>query len=361
MPEFDPLNERLKKQYEDILLHGRHHASRTVEAAWKSINLFETFTGRQPFTKFTAEQAKGFRHWLAKQVNPKGTPLSMASMRSTLANVREFMLWLTLHPKVGKSINRQAVEYFHLSSNDNRAARASKPRQVPTVEQVRQAVEAMPCGTDIEKRDRALMAFVAITGVRDGALVSLTLKDVDIAQKVVWQDPKHVKTKFGKGIYTALVPVDAWLEHVVVAWVDYARQDLKLRDDDPMFPATLVRQNPDTLSFEVVGVGREPWKGARAVRDIFKIAFTKVGLPYFHPHTCRHMLINWGMENMSQLEFKALSQNLGHENAMTSYNAYGYIQPDRQVKLLRGLGQRSAGLSGMSEEELWTELMRRRS
>lgn len=358
MPEFAPLNERLKKQYEDILLNGRHHAVRTVDGVWKAINLFETFTGRQPFTKFNAEQAKGFRHWLAKQTTPKGAPLSIASMRSTLANVREFFLWLALHPKMKKRINPQMVEYLHLSNNDNRAARASKPRQVPTVTQIRQAVEAMPCTTDIEHRDRALMALVAITGVRDGALVGLRLKDVDVGQKVMWQDPKHVKTKFGKGIYTAFVPVDAWLEEVVLAWVAYARQVLKLEDDDPLFPATLVRQNPDTLSFEVVGVGRAPWKNAQAVRQIFKTAFMRAGLPYFHPHTCRHMLINWGMEHTNQIEFKALSQNLGHENAMTSYNSYGYIQPDKQVKLLRGLGQRSASLVGVSKAELLAELVR---
>ncbi len=39
MPEFNPLNERLKKEYEDALLHGAHKEPRTVDAAWKDINL----------------------------------------------------------------------------------------------------------------------------------------------------------------------------------------------------------------------------------------------------------------------------------------------------------------------------------
>lgn len=359
MPEFNPLNEKLKKQYEEALLHGRHRERRTVDAAWKAITLFERFTGRQTFTAFSGEQAKGYKNFLAKQVNEKGEPLSLATVRANLSNVRDFFLWLALHPQVGRKVDGRAVEFLRLSTNDDRAGRASKPKIAPRVEQVSQALLAMPDGTAIEKRNRAIIAFTALTVVRDAALISLKLGDVDVEKRTVWQDPKHVKTKFRKAIWTGFVAIDPLWEQVVVEWVRYARQELGMGDSDPLFPTTEIGNNPETLELEVVGLSRQHWSNANPVRKIFKEAFEKAGLPYFHPHTFRNMVATWGMENLSQLEFKALSQNMGHEQAMTTYNAYGYLLPEKQVQLIHGVGRAKAELTAITTAELLAEVARR--
>ncbi|PZP40151.1 MAG: recombinase XerC [Pseudomonas fluorescens] len=360
MPQFDPLNEKLKKLYEESLTYAGHREHRTVDATWKSIVMFETATGRKPFTSFSTEQAKAFRHYLEKQTTEKGDPLSLASMRSHLANVRAFFLWLRMHPKVGKKINGQATEYLHLSRNEDRAARASKPRQVPTIDQMRQAIAAMPHETELEKRDRAVIALAACTAARDAALISLRLEDVDVANRTVWQNPKHVRTKYRKGINTTWVPVVPEWEEIVVQWVEFLRQEKGFGDKDPLFPLTLVELNPDKQEFEEKGLSSDFWKSAAAVRAIFRKGFERVGLPYFHPHTCRHMLTNWMMENGSQQEFKALSQNLGHEHVMTTYNSYGSLSVETQRKLIRNIGQRNDSLAGVTDDELWAEMARRR-
>ncbi|PIZ31037.1 MAG: recombinase XerC [Alphaproteobacteria bacterium CG_4_10_14_0_8_um_filter_53_9] len=361
MPEYNPVNEKLKKQYEEALLHGKHQQKKTVDAVWKAITQFETFTGRQSFSTFNKEQAKGFKVWLEKQTNPKGEPLSLASLRSTLAAVREFFIWLAIHPQMRRHIDPRAAEYLHLSKNEDRAARASKPRSIPTLEQMRQAIMGMPHETDVEKRDRAIMAFLAMTAMRDAALISLRLEDVNLEKMTVWQDPKHVKTKFRKGIYTALIPLEPLFSNIVVEWVRYLREDLKRSPKSPLFPSTEVKANPETLAFEVTGLSETPWASAAAVRDIFKTAFERVGLPYFHPHTCRHMIIAWGMERLNLQEMKALSQNLGHDNMMTTYNSYGYIQPEKQVSLLHDIGYRGEKLATLTTEELMEEYMRRKA
>lgn len=59
MPEYNALNERLKKQYEDLLLHDDYREQRTADAVWKAINLFEHYTGRRDFAAVDTEQAKG--------------------------------------------------------------------------------------------------------------------------------------------------------------------------------------------------------------------------------------------------------------------------------------------------------------
>lgn len=69
---YNPLNERLKKQYEDTLLHENYRDKSTANAVWKAINFFEDFTGKADFTTFDAEQAKAFKRWVVKQENGKG-------------------------------------------------------------------------------------------------------------------------------------------------------------------------------------------------------------------------------------------------------------------------------------------------
>ena len=66
MPEFNPINELIKKQYEEALIHGRCRDHKTVKAVWDAITLFERFTGKADFQTFNSEQAKGFKKWLEK-------------------------------------------------------------------------------------------------------------------------------------------------------------------------------------------------------------------------------------------------------------------------------------------------------
>jgi len=51
-------------------------------------------------------------------------------------------------------------------------------------------------GTDIERRNRALIAFTILTGARDSAIASIKLKHIDLIHRGVKQDAREVKTKF---------------------------------------------------------------------------------------------------------------------------------------------------------------------
>ena len=48
-------------------------------------------------------------------------------------------------------------------------------------------------------------------------------------------------------------------------------------------------------------------------------------------------------------EFKAWSQNLGHEQVLTTFSSYGQVGADRQAELIRRVGQRQ-GTSGPKAE-----------
>ena len=56
----------------------------------------------------------------------------------------------------------------------------------------------MPTDGEVDRRNRALIAFILMTGMRDTAVASLRMKHIDIARALVTQDPREVRTKFRK-------------------------------------------------------------------------------------------------------------------------------------------------------------------
>lgn len=111
--------------------------------------------------------------------------------------------------------------------------------------------------------------------------------------------------------------------------------------DDPLFPATKVGQDVQRR-FRAEGLDRRRWNNAGPIRAIFRRAFVAAGLPYFHPHSLRKTLAQLG-ERLCHTpeEFKAWSQNLGHEKVMTTFSSYGAVAPNRQGEILGKLSMAS--------------------
>ena len=107
------------------------------------------------------------------------------------------------------------ADYVNLSDKDTRIATARRQRPVPTLEQIRHTITKMPAGSEIEQRDRALMAFALLTGARDTALASIKLKHVDLLAGSLYQDAREVKTKFSKTFTTHFFPVGDDLRQIV--------------------------------------------------------------------------------------------------------------------------------------------------
>ena len=359
MTGYNPENERVKKQYEEALLHGRHREPRTVDAVWRAINSFEQFTERKSFKSFSTDQAKGFKRWLAKQVNSKGQPLSLSTVRSTLSNLRDFFAWLVTHPQYVRKVDGRGIDYLRLSDNEERAGRATREKIPPTVEDVRRVLENMPFESDIERRDRAIVAFILLTGVRDGSLISLKQKDVDLNKREIWQDPKHVKTKNRKGITSQFIPIDDFANDIVLDWLAHSRNVLGMNGAAPLFPKQRIVNNPETLQFEACGLSTDHWANATPVREIFHKAFIAAGLPKCQPHTIRNTIAIWGLENCSQLQFKAISQSLGHEHAMTTYNSYGNLPHHDVRKAFSSIGTGNSELANLSTEAILAEISKR--
>lgn len=71
----------------------------------------------------------------------------------------------------------------------------------------------------------------------------------------------------------------------------------------------------------------------------FREAFERAGLSYFNPHSLRKTLARLGEQLCNSAEdFKAWSQNLGHEQVLTTFMSYGKVANDRQGEIIRGIG-----------------------
>jgi len=110
-------------------------------------------------------------------------------------------------------------------------------------------------------------------------------------------------------------------------------------DFENSFPAWL---------FTVSGVKRMHWSNAGPIRRLFQEAFQRAAIQYFNPHSIRKTLVQLGeMYCRTPEEFKAWSQNLGHEGVLTTFYSYGAVQVTRQSEILRELaGPTQPTLSG---------------
>ena len=151
------------------------------------------------------------------------------------------------------------------------------------------------------------------------------------------QDAREVRTKHAKTFTTWFFPVGDDIRQIVIAWIEFLREQKGFGLDDPLFPKTKVA-NGDDLLFRAVSIDREPWSNANPVRGIFREACGRAGLPYFNPHSLRNTLVQIAYEQRLDAEaFKAWSQNLGHESCLTTFSSYGTLPPGRQAEIMRQL------------------------
>lgn len=335
--KFSEDNERIKRRYLQFLREAKRSDIATVDKAADAILRFERSTSYKPFKRFHIEQAVAFKNRLSNEKNARtGEPLSKATIDSTLRLVKAFIHWLAGQPGYKSRIAYADAEYFNLNAKDARIAHTSRDAIYPTPEQCRHAFSHMPSNTLLERRDKALFAFLMLTGARDGAIASLRLKHIDLVQNCVYQDARDVRTKFAKTFTTWFFPVDEAYLQEFRDWVTYLRKDELFGPNDALFPKP--KMGLKDGGFACLGLSREIYSNAGKLRVVIKEAFSSAGLPPFGPHSFRKTLGLLANDHCKTPEqFKAWSLNLGHDSIATTLSAYCPVSPSRQAELIRGM------------------------
>jgi integrase/recombinase XerD len=339
MAKHCPENEAIKRKFSFWLqTAGGGKQASTVDAKLRSIARFEESTGYRPFSKFHAEQARAFHATLQEPNEKTGKPLSAATITSTLKDVREFFVWLAREAGYMSKIKTNDAKLFTPSAQDLRIASAKREGPVASVEEVVRVLKAMPFGSPVEKRNKALVALALVTGARNAALSSLRLKHVNLESQSVFQDGRVVKTKGRKTFTTTFFQVGPEPVEVITAYVEFLTNELGFKPDDPLFPST-ANANGENYAFVAAGLSRKPWASTEPVRRIFRAAFEAVGLPYSNPHSIRKTLVRHGQQICTTPEeWKCWSQNLGHESEATTFVGYGAVPLHRQAEVIASLG-----------------------
>lgn len=350
MNNFNPENERIKREYFEYLKEAYQKSSSTIDNIKKSIARYEKFTEYKNFKSFNKEKAIVFKNNLLQtKAKQTGNTLSESTVLTTCRNLKSFFLWLRNQSGYKSKLNTDTIDFLNLPESYVRIATSIKVKEFPTIEQIKKVIYSMPDKTDIDKRNKALISFTLLSGLRDSAIASLKLKHIDIEKERIEQDPAEVKTKFSKLIYTFFFPVGDDIKKIFIDWINYLYKNKLFDNNAPVFPKTKLTQDKNQM-FIADGLESAHWELANQIRDIFKNAFESAGLKYYSPHSFRNTLVNLG-EKMCNTpeEFKAWSQNLGHEHVMTTFYSYGTVLTHRQGELIKNLSQQKIENKDTSE------------
>lgn len=335
MRKINEENERIKRRYLQYLKGPKRKDPTTVLKAAEGILRFEAATGYANFKRFRIEQAIKFQERLNNDLSKTtGKPLSKSTIRGILAANKGFIFWLADQNGYKSRIRHSDADYFNMDAKGARVASAVRETPYPSMEMARHAFSYMPEATEIDCRNKALFAFLMLTGARDGAVASLRLKHINMIDGCVYQDAREVRTKNSKTITTYFLPVDPGYLDCFTAWLAHLNGVALFGPDDPLFPPAKIK--PIDGSFQVVGLSRETYKNANAISAVIREAFTRADLPPFTPHAFRKTLVKWADSAYPSREaFKAFSQNIGHTSVITTVSAYCPVSTERQGELIK--------------------------
>jgi len=337
MRKINEENERIKRRYLQYLKVAKRKDVSTVHKAADEILRFEASTNYASFKRFHIEQAIKFHDRLNSEISKQtGKLLSKSTIRSILAANKGFIFWLADQTGYKSRVRHSDADYFNMDAKGARIASAARETPYPSMQMARHAFSYMPEVNEIDHRNKALFAFLMLTGARDGAVASLRIKHINLIDGYVYQDARDVRTKNSKTITTYFLPVDAEYLAFFKLWMRHLSDVALFGPDDPLFPPAKIK--PVDGEFRVVGLQREVYKNANAIRAVIKDAFTRADLPPFTPHAFRKTLVKWADTAYPTREgFKAFSQNIGHTSVVTTISAYCPVSLDRQGELIKSV------------------------
>lgn len=336
MTTYNYKNEIIKRKYEKYLKEADGLAESSIKIAISAISELDEFCKGKDYSFFDIEQVVSFKEKLKEKTK------SLPSYISKCKQLQKFFKWLQQQKGFRNKITAEVIGYLNLSKQDKALARCGRIKNIPTLDYVKKLCLTIPPDTEVNMRDRALISFACLTGIRDTALASLPIGAVNIENMFVEQNPLDgVKTKFTKHITSKIFNFDDALVKNVQEWY----KTLKLKGfklTDPFFPQSKPRKIEGNLSF-IPSVEVTPlfWNSGSVVWRIFYDRAKKANMAYYPPHRYRDLAIRLALSKAkSGDEIKAISQNFGHEYVATTFSSYANYQPDQLMQKLNKIDAR---------------------
>jgi integrase/recombinase XerD len=335
-------NEQIKRAFFEQLKGGQGFAKSSVRAFAEAVSQWQMFTNNEDFSLYNKTKAVAFTEWLAsrksKTVSGK---VSLPTQYNYLRRIKRFFEWLSEQPSYKSKILKSDIDFLRLSKSDARIARSGTTKKMPVFEDFKKIIDCIKGTTEIDMRDKALISFALMSGARISAIISLKMKSFDKQTRQIDQNPGDgVRTKNSKRILSTFFPI-GWdePEQFFMEWYEYLEAK-GFQSEDPIFPATLSSFATEKNNYSKEAVSKNFWAGTSAARKVYEKRCLNAGVPYFHPHSFRHLVVNMlSKRRLTEEEKRAISLNLGHENVATTFGAYGYgsMSNEDAVKIVQKL------------------------
>jgi integrase/recombinase XerC len=244
-----------------------------------------------------------------------------SSIARKLASIRSFLKYLS---------GREAI-----SSNPARSVVSPKkehrlPDYLP-IDSVVNLIESPDTGTDLGKRDRAILELLYAAGIRVSELVGLDLGDVSFDEGLV--------RVLGKGSKERIVPFG---ERARESLEDYLKvRGKRIRAKSP--PQSDVRHPEGEAVFLNVRGGR------LTARSVWNIVDRHVGRLAerlkVHPHTLRHTFATHMLNAGADL--RTIQELLGHESLSTTQK-YTHVSVEQLIRVYESCHPRAGNKSEKS-------------
>ncbi|SMP36241.1 tyrosine-type recombinase/integrase [Shimia sagamensis] len=324
----------------DWQAYARRYNPKTLQSHLVSIREFEMFSGGISFDKITPKHAGAYRDHLVRLANmPKEKGgLSKSTVRHRAAHLSQFFKWLRGQSGY-RRLSASIPDYFALPRSATAKRTRMDPKTYLSLEDAWRMVDAMPVKTLVERRDRAMVAFSYVSGLRAGALTSVRVKHLDLEKRTVEQDATDMRAKNGKSYRANWFPRTESFQEVFIAWLEELK-GLGFKTQDGVFPAAKDLKHPSSGMQSV-----EPLESSRPLQVAFTRASEAIG-QRCTPHSARHTLKAVGARICrTQEERKAWSMNLGHDDDQITERHYGKMSQE----------QCDALIDVMHSEEAFTE------
>lgn len=334
----NPSNLILRYEYQIYLKQVEGFSTKTILAVLRHIAQFDDHLQHADYKTVHRDDVIAYKAKIEARLSAIDQEHRSAStIVHSLINLKKFFLWLELKTDV-KLSSAGLGEYFSPSRELGALASVSTTeRFIPSLKQLRDLITAMPHDSFVQRRDRAILAFLTLSGVRISALLSLQIQHIDLENRSIFQDARMVQTKNNKTMRTKWFPVGDDIEEIVKEWIAELIANGG-HSTDPLFPRAM---DPIRRLYEKNYTA--PLMDQGTVRQIIKRACKAIGILSFNPHAIRSTLALYGQELCrNPKQFKAWSQNLGHENVATTDNYYAKLDVNEQFTVLDNLRTTSA-------------------
>ena len=339
MSTYNKDNELKKREYYKRI--STKKSEKTIDQIRRAIESYEEFTGHKDFRLFNMNNALNYLKYL------KNKKLSLSTMRGYLRELKNFFEWLSDKPSYKSKIHQEDINLLCITNSETNQITRKINTNYPTFEQAKKIVEAIDIKNEIDKRDKAMISFSILTGIRVNALMTLKLGCINIDKMLVYQFVRDgVKTKFSKDIISKIFNFDDNLLKYFKDWYYYLKQEKLFGNDDPLFPKSKQIQEENNLNFNYDWVDNKFWQSISAIREIFIQRAKNANITPFSPHKYRHLSIKLAFDKCRDAkEMKAISQHFGHEDVSTTIQVYGNYRPDELSEILDSIDKNTNEIS----------------